>query len=347
LAAEKLESLHHAVMNYRPAEGVSGWRARFGLQRRTEMPPQGLYIVGAVGRGKSMLMDLFFASAPVERKRRVHFHAFMLEVHARLHAWRKANAGDATTRDPLPIIARDLAEQAWLLCFDEFQVTNIADAMILARLLQGLLEHGVVVVTTSNTAPDDLYADGLQRESFLPAIALIKERLDLLSLDGDIDYRRARIKGMTVYHAPLGPAAHAEGAFARLTDGEAGRPETVYVQGRTLRISRAARGVAWATFSELCERAVGVADYIALAELFHTLIVEGIPTLKPEQRNEARRFVTLVDALYEHRVKLIATAAAPPDALYPVGEHQAEFRRTASRLHEMQGAEYLAMPHLP
>ncbi len=345
LAAEKLESLAHALADYRPAEGTGGWRERLGLARRPDPAPQGLYIFGAVGRGKSMLMDLFFAAAPVERKRRVHFHAFMLEVHQRLHELRQ---GEDNGGDPIPPLALQIAADATLLCFDEFQVTNIADAMILGRLFAALFERGVVVVATSNTAPDDLYANGLQRDRFLPAIEMLKERLDVLELDGDVDYRRTRIKGMRVYHTPLGLAATQalEQAFAQLTEGAAPAPDTLMVQGRTLTIGRAARGVAMASFTELCEKPLWAGDYLALATHFHTLILDGVPILTPEQRNEARRFITLIDALYEHRVKLICAAAAIPEQLYATGDHAREFDRTASRLFEMQSEDYLASPHL-
>jgi len=344
LAAEKLESLHHALLGYRPAEGVSGWRARFGLQRRPDPAPQGLYLYGAVGRGKSMLMDLFFAASPVAQKRRVHFHAFMLEVQERLHAMRQGGE----VQDPLVPLGHALAEEAWLLCFDEFQVHNIADAMILARLFQAMFDRGAVMVATSNTAPDDLYAGGLQRDRFLPAIRMVKERMDVLALDGEVDYRRQRIRGLKVYHTPLGPAATAalDDAFARLTDNAPGRPATLAVQGRQVAIPRAARGVARASFADLCARALGAADYIALATHFHTLILDDIPVLAAERRNEALRLVTLIDALYEHRAKLVCSAEAAPDELYPEGRHAAAFQRTASRLMEMQSADYLAAPHL-
>ncbi|MBL8696892.1 MAG: AFG1 family ATPase [Alphaproteobacteria bacterium] len=343
LAAEKLESLARALHHYRPGES-GGWRARLGLARRPEPPPQGLYLCGSVGRGKSMLMDVFFAAAAPEKKRRTHFHAFMLDVHERLHRRRQRKA----EQDPIAPLARELAEEAWLLCFDEFQVTNIADAMILGRLFAGLFEAGVVVVATSNTAPDDLYAGGLQRDRFLPAIALLKDKLDLLELDGRTDYRRDRIKGMAVYHCPLGAAATAalDAAFSSLTDGVAAGPVELPVQGRILTVPRAALGVARARFFDLCVRPLGAADFLAVAKAFHTLVLDDIPVLSAEKRNEARRFITLVDALYEHRTKLVCAAAAPPDALHEAGDHAAEFRRTASRLHEMQSASFLAEPHL-
>ncbi len=347
LAAEKLEGLFRALRHYRPGES-EGWRARLGLARRPDPAPQGLYLFGGVGRGKSMLMDLFFAAAPVARKRRVHFHAFMIEVHERLHRWRQKDFAERGGKDPIPPLALKIADEAWLLCFDEFQVTDIADAMILGRLFGAILERGVVVVATSNTAPADLYAGGLQRELFVPAIRILEERLDVLQLDGDVDHRRLRIKGMAVYHAPLGPAATValDTAFARLTDGAAGAPATLIVQDREFTLRRVAHGVARASFAELCERPVGAADCLALATHFHTLVLDGVPVLGADRRNEARRFLTLIDALYEHRAKLICSAAAAPDALHPDGDHAAEFRRTASRLVEMQSADYLATPHL-
>jgi cell division protein ZapE len=345
LAAEKLQSLHHALAHYQPAAGPVGWRARLGLARRRDEAPQGLYIFGGVGRGKSMLMDMFFASAPIEQKRRVHFHEFMLEVHDRLHRQRQDRSLEG---DPLGPLAADIAAESWLLCFDEFHVSNIADAMLLGRLFAALLDLGVVVVTTSNTAPDELYEGGLQRERFLPFIDLLKERLDILELDGVIDYRRNRIKDMTVYHQPLNAAADAAlaAAFAQLTDGAAADATTLSVQGRPLVVPQAAKGVARFAFADLCARALGAADYIAIATHFHTVIIAGIPRMTPEQRNEARRFMTLIDALYEHKTNLICTAADAPDRLYVAGDGVREFKRTASRLIEMQSAAYLARPHL-
>jgi len=345
LAAEKLQSLHHALVHYQPASGLAGWRERLGLARRRDEAPQGLYIFGGVGRGKSMLMDLFFASAPVEKKRRVHFHEFMLEVHDRLHRQRQDRSLEGDSLAPL---AAEIAAESWLLCFDEFHVSNIADAMLLGRLFAALLDLGVVVVTTSNTAPEDLYQGGLQRERFLPFIDLLKERLDILELDGVIDYRRNRIKDVTVYHQPLGAAADAAlaAAFAQLTDGAAGGPTTLAVQGRQLAVPQAAKGVARFRFADLCERALGAADYIAIATHFHTVIIGEIPLMTPEQRNEARRFMTLIDALYEHKTNLICAAADAPDKLYVAGDGVREFKRTASRLIEMQSMVYLARPHL-
>ena len=342
LAAEKLQSLHHALTDYKPAGG-GGWAERFGLARRNVNPPQGLYLCGPVGRGKSMLMDMFFETAPAERKRRAHFNEFMLDVHKRLHAIRKAAKGKPRDADLIAPLAKDLAEEEWLLCFDEFQVTDIADAMILGRLFEALFEAGVVVVATSNTLPDDLYSDGLQRELFVPFIALIKERLDLLQLDGGTDYRLARLEGKPVYHTPLGTKATAalDAAFEDLTDAARGAPCALEVSGRKVAIPEAARGVARFTFADLCEKPLGAADYLAIAHAFHTVVLDGIPRLKPDQRNEARRFAILIDTLYDRRIRLIAAADTTPDKLYTEGKHADAFERTASRLFEMQAADYL------
>ena len=346
LGAEKLQSLHHALNGYQPAgeTWLTGWKDRFGLGRRTDEPPQGLYIFGPVGRGKSMLMDLFFDSAPVERKRRVHFHAFMLEVQERLTTERRTTKRD----DPLMAVASDIAAETWLMCFDEFHVVNIADAMILGRLFQGLFEHGVVVVATSNVAPQDLYEGGLQRDRFTPFIKLICARLDVLDIGVGVDFRLDRLKGQPVYHTPLGRAAteQLDNVFATLTDIATGKPVEIMVLGRTLIAPISARGVARFSFDQLCREPRGAPDFLAIATHFHTLIVDDIPKLSADEREVAKRFVVLIDSLYEHRVNLFAGAAVGPAEIYPTGDTAFEFQRTVSRLIEMQAEDYMAAAHL-
>ena len=346
LAAEKLQSLHRGLQGYEPQSGMKGWKARWGLVRRTETPPQGLYIYGPVGRGKSMLMDLFFDSAPVKKKRRIHFHEFMIEVHDAAYAWRK-DINRKSDKDPLPQIAEGIAATASLLCFDEFHVTNIADAMILGRLFTTLFDLGVVVVTTSNFEPDNLYKGGLQRERFLPFIDLLKERLDCLELASPIDYRLARLKQMQVFHSPLGVASTKalEKSYGDLTEGAASEPDTVFVKGRAIKVSRTARGVAWFTFSELCTEALGAEDYISVGRRYHTLILDQVPKLNEERRNEAKRFVTLIDALYELKVNLVMAAETSPHEIYRGPTHDFEFERTISRLMEMQSDDYIDAAH--
>jgi cell division protein ZapE len=340
LAIERLQSLYRALLHYRPETGLRGWLARFGLaENGGSHAPVGLYLCGPVGRGKSMLMDLFFRSVLSLRKRRVHFHAFMLEVHDRIERERRAQ-----TDQPIAKVAADLAAEAALLCFDEFQVEDIADAMILERLFRALFDAGVVIVATSNRAPDELYQHGLQRERFLPFIALLKQKLYVLELDSGRDYRLARLHGKPVYHHPLGEPAHdaLQQAFAELTDGASGASATFIVKGRPLVIPRAARGVAWFSFEDLCANPLGAADYLAIAEHFAAVIVEGIPRLSPQQRNEARRFNILIDTLYEARTLLIASAEVLPKEIYTAGDGTFEFQRAVSRLIEMQSEDYIA-----
>ncbi|MGC2413595.1 MAG: cell division protein ZapE [Stellaceae bacterium] len=341
--ATRLQRLHEALSVYQPG-GRRGLLARLTHAERVQAMPTGLYLWGPVGRGKSMLMDLFFAAAPVAKKRRVHFHAFMLEVHDRIERERRAK-----TDEPVAKVAADLASAASLLCFDEFQVSDIADAMILERLFRALFDAGTIVVATSNRPPDRLYEHGLQRDRFLPFIALLQQRLDQLELDSGRDYRLSRMTGKPVYHLPLDDAAHRalETAFAELTDDLPGQSETLIVKARALVVPRAARNVAWFQFEELCARPLAAADYLAIAERFAVVILEGIPRLTPRQRNEARRFHILIDTLYEARTVLIASAAAPPDEIYVEGDGAWEFRRTISRLHEMQSEDYIANRALP
>jgi cell division protein ZapE len=312
--------------------------------------PKGVYLWGPVGRGKSMLMDLFFDSAPVEKKRRAHFYAFMAEVHGLIDQWRKGDAverrrvfGQHRGDDPIAPVAALIASRARLLCFDELQVTDIADAMILGRLFEALFEDGVTLVATSNRPPDDLYKDGINRQLFVPFIALIKTRLDIVAVRGPNDYRLDRLRGAEVYLAPAdGPNRQAfDGLWADLLDGAAETGAVVEVLGRKLAFPRAAGGLLRAAFEDLCAAALGPQDYLALAERFHTLFLEDLPTLGPARRNEARRLVTLIDALYEAQAKLVVLAQAEPDDLYPAGDGAFEFERTASRLQEMRAAAWL------
>jgi len=316
-----------------------------GFFRRRAVPARGVYLWGDVGRGKSMLMDLFYDHVDVGSKRRIHFAEFMIEVHARIAVERRKEAGD-----PILPVAHALAESARLLAFDEMMVTNSPDAMILSRLFTAMIEEGVTIVTTSNRAPSDLYRNGLNREHFLPFIALIEQRLDVLALNGPVDYRRDRLGSQDTWLVPNGPEATADlsAAFFRLTDHEVSEPipsDDLVVQGRTLHVPKALKGVAVFSFKKLCGEARGAADYLAVARRYHTVIVVGIPRLGPENRNEAARFVALIDALYEHKVKLLAAADAQPDRLYESGDGAFEFQRTVSRLEEMRSDDYLDAGH--
>lgn len=327
--------------------GALGWL--FGKSAEARPPVKGLYVHGEVGRGKTMLMDLFFEALGAPKKRRVHFHAFMADVHRRIFAEReKAKRGQSSGEDPIAPVAAALADEASVLCFDEFAVTDIADAMILGRLFTKLFGHGVVVVATSNVAPDDLYAGGLQRANFLPFIALLRERLDVMRLDARTDYRLEKLEGLPVWHAPLGPEADRalDATWAKLTRG-ADEAMRLTVLGRALEVPRAGLGAARVSFDALCRAPRAAADYLALAERFHTLVIDQIPILKAEERNEAKRFINLIDTLYDNGVKLFATAAGEPVALYQAdeGKEAFEFRRTVSRLTEMRSAAYIAIPH--
>lgn len=346
LAVEKLQSLCHALHDYAPASGRKGWKERFGLGRRRADPPQGLYLYGGVGRGKSMLMDLFFNCVPVEKKRRVHFHGFMRMVHARLNQIRKETRGGPG--DPVPELARWVANDAWLLCFDEFQVLDIADAMILGRLFEALFELGVVVVTTSNRHPADLYKDGLQRELFLPFIALLQVKLDVHELSGAVDYRLETMRRMKVYLTPVDETTDRQlmQDFWRLTSGVEPKVEHIKVLGRRVHIGLVADGVAFTGFSDMCDQPLGAVDYLEIANKYHTIVLKGVPRMGRDRKDHAKRFVTLIDALYERKTKLVCSAAAPPDQLYAEGIGAFEFARTASRLAEMQSEEYMALPHV-
>ena len=323
------------------ARGLGKTRG-FSLFRKSA-PPRGLYIWGDVGRGKTLLMDLFFEAAPVAAKRRAHFNRFMMDVHAHIHAERQ-RAGHA---DPIPVVAQALADDARLLCFAEFQVTDVADAMILGRLFEALFALGVTIVATSNTPPDRLYAGGLNRQLFLPFIEQIRQRLDVLELNGPTDYRLQRLSGVPVYITPLGPKADAamDAAWQRLTDTAAGKPCGLTVLGRILPVTQAARGVARFDFEDLCDRPLAAADYLTLAQEFHTILLDRIPVMTDNMHNVARRFTLLVDTLYDEGVKLVCSAAAPPDALFTTGINAEAFKRTVSRLAEMQSDDYLKRGH--
>ena len=344
MAVDRLQDLWERLRGYDPKPAVvsgGGWLSRVMRRRHAEeYVPTGLYLVGEVGRGKSMLMDLFFEAAQVPRKRRVHFHRFIQDIHGRVHAWKRANPD---VSDPIPPLADQVAAEAALLCFDEFQINDIADAMILGRLFQALFDRGVVVVTTSNTAPDDLFKGQPGRDAFLPFIILIKQRLELLVMSGAKDYRRERLLGLRTWQVPLDGMSRQElnKAFLRLTGGAAVRPVTLTVMGRELVVPVAADGVARFDFDRLCNTALGAGDYLAIATHFHTLIIDGIPRLSPDNYDQARRFIVLVDTLYDQHVKLIASADAPPDQLYQQGENARMFERTASRLDEMQSEAWL------
>ena len=342
-AAERLDVLQKELQ----AEQSGGLLGQ--LFARKTARPQGVYMVGGVGRGKSMLMDLFHASLDIAEKRRVHFHAFMQEVHAALREARKSESGD-----PIPPVAEKLANGLKVLAFDEMVVNNSADAMIMSRLFTQLIcTRNVTIVTTSNRHPTELYKDGLNREHFLPFIDLIETELDVVELDGPTDYRLERIGGMETWHAPMGDEATAKvrEAFFRLTDYPPEDAEHVPSEeldvggGRTLHVPKSLKGVAVFSFKRLCQQPRGAPDYLAIAQAYHTVIIVGIPQMDKDMRNEASRFVTLIDALYENRVKLFATAAAEPEELYPAGDGAFEFQRTVSRLKEMQSEEYMALGH--
>ncbi len=326
-----------------PRKGSLIWR----LGKR-EPAPAGVYLWGGVGRGKSMLMDLAFATIDHQSKRRVHFHEFMLEVHERLRAERTREAGD-----PIPPVARAIAAETKLLAFDEMVINNSADAMILSRLFAQLLEAGVTVITTSNRPPSDLYKGGLNRELFLPFIDLVERQLEIVSLNGPTDYRLERLGGMPTWYVPNGPAATAalREAFFRMTDyppedsAHVPTEELALPGGRSLHVPKSLKGVAVFSFKRLCGEARGAPDYLTIARHFHTVMLVGVPKMGPENRNEAARFVTLIDALYEHKVKLLAAADATPEALYVAGDGAFEFERTASRLIEMRSEAYLALGH--
>lgn len=344
--AIRLDELSQALENSRLSSKSSslGWLFSRGRNRETV---KGLYIWGSVGRGKSMMMDLFFANTRFEPKRRAHFHDFMADAQARIHEHRQAfKRGEVKQEDPIPPVARAMARQAKLLCFDEFSVTDIADAMILGRLFEAMFRERVVVVATSNVAPDDLYRDGLNRQLFLPFIELIKSHCEVWELDARTDYRLEKLARAPVYIAPLGEkAARAmEAAWKRLAGPGEDSQETLTVKGRKLAVQRVRDGVARFSFEELCARPLGAQDYLAIARRFHTIFIEDVPIMGLAERNLAKRFINLIDALYDNRNRLVISAAANPHALYQAqsGVEAFEFQRTASRLIEMQSEAYMA-----
>jgi cell division protein ZapE len=342
--------LEGRIVQYRLARKSSalGW---LFASRESALPPiKGIYIYGDVGRGKTMLMDLFFETSPVVRKRRAHFHEFMLDVHERIYAVRqKMKEGEHSGDDPIRLVADELAEQTWLLCFDEFHVTDIADAMILGRLFAHLFAQGIVMVATSNLPPQELYKDGLNRALFVPFIVMLEEHMDVVRLDARTDFRLEKLAGLPVWYVPADAEADAalDEAWRRLTGGDPGAPEELALKGRSVHVPRAAGGVARFRFHDLCEAPLAAADYLRIAREYHTIILDYVPVMNFDRRDAAKRFIILIDTLYDMNVKLIASAAAEPDALYRADEgfEAQEFKRTASRLIEMGSEAYLGRPH--
>src|SRR5215475_6741721 len=345
--AEAFAELERRLVSYKPSRK----HGLFGrLFADKEEPPRGLYIHGEVGRGKTMLMDLFFQHSPVAHKRRAHFHEFMADVHERIYGYRQGIArGEIADHDVIALTAASIYDEAWLLCFDEFHVTDIADAMILGRLFAKLFDLGTIVVATSNVAPEDLYKGGLNRALFLPFIAQIEAHMDVLRLDARTDFRLEKLAGVKMWLVPPDDAAGTalDAAWARLTGGAPCKPRDISIKGRTLHVPCSAHGVARFSFAELCEQPLAASDYLRLARDYHTILVDRIPVMDYGERNAAKRFITLIDTLYDNAVKLMASAEANPVSLYLAteGVEANEFKRTSSRLIEMSSESYLALPH--
>jgi cell division protein ZapE len=350
ILAAQLAALEERLTQHRMARKSSSLGWLFAARQKSAPPIKGLYIYGDVGRGKTLLMDLFFESSTVVRKRRVHFHEFMAEVHERIHVYRlEQKNGESAGPDPIHRAATAIAAEAWLLCFDEFHVTDIADAMILGRLFTRLFELGVVVVATSNLAPDELYKDGLNRALFLPFIAELQRYCEVVRLQARADFRLEKLTGVPTWYVPDDAAADAalDDAWHRLAGGQQGALQELTVKGHVVRVPKAAMGVARFGFADLCAQPLAAADYLKIALEFHTIILDHVPVMTYDRRNEAKRFIILIDTLYDHAVKLVASAQAPPEELYRVAEgfEAQEFKRTASRLIEMRSQAYLGLPH--
>ncbi|HET9816827.1 MAG TPA: cell division protein ZapE [Xanthobacteraceae bacterium] len=347
-AAEAFAALEERLSGYKPIKKQGLLGRLFG--DKDEPPPRGLYVHGEVGRGKTMLMDLFFQQSPVEHKRRAHFHEFMAEVHERIYAFRQNIArGEIADGDVMALTANAIFEEAWLLCFDEFHVTDIADAMILGRLFAKLFELGTVVVATSNVAPDDLYKGGLNRALFLPFIDQITDHMDVMRLDARTDFRLEKLAGAKMWLVPADSEAEfaLNRAWGRMTGRAPCKPRDIAIKGRKLHVPCSAHGVARFSFADICEKPLAASDYLRLARDYHTLIIDRIPVMDYGDRNAAKRFISLIDTLYDNGVKLMASAAADPVSLYVAteGVEANEFKRTSSRLIEMSSESYLALPH--
>jgi cell division protein ZapE len=347
-AAEAFASLEQRLAGYKPLR-KQGLLGRL-FADKDEAPPRGLYVYGEVGRGKTMLMDLFFQQSSVVHKRRAHFHEFMAEVHERIYGFRQNIArGEIADGDVIALTAASIFDEAWLLCFDEFHVTDIADAMILGRLFSKLFELGTVVVSTSNVAPEDLYKGGLNRSLFLPFIAQISDHMDVFRLNARTDFRLEKLTGVKMWLVPADQAADAalDRAWVKMTGNAPCKPRDISIKGRILHVPCSANGVARFSFADICEKPLAASDYLRLAHDYHTIMIDRIPVMDYADRNAAKRFIALIDTLYDNAVKLMASAEADLVSLYVAtdGDEANEFKRTSSRLIEMSSEYYLALPH--